>query len=526
MKLVTPEQMKAVDAYTINDYGIPGLLLMENAASAVVSEAVSMLGGCKGKRFVALAGIGNNGGDAFAAARLLHCRGAIACVYLVGSKSGVSGDALTNLTILEKMGIQVIELSGEKGLGMLCSDMERAQLILDGIFGTGLSREVSGLAESVIREANASGKPILSIDIPSGVDGLNGTVKGVCINAATTVALCLPKTGLALHPGCEYTGRLITVDIGIPACVIDRLEIHTELIDAQMVSQLIPRRISNSNKGDYGKVLLVTGSTGMTGSGCLASMAALRSGAGLVYAGVPKSLAHIYGSQLTEPIILPLEDNESGCLAVESGAQIFTHMNRMSVAAIGPGLTAADSITVIVEKIIRESTIPLILDADALNAISNNTDILKKLTVQAVVTPHPGEMARLTGLRISDVQADRMGVAKMFAENFGVITVLKGSRTVVALPDGRIFINPTGNAGMASAGTGDVLAGMIAGLVAQGIDAGDAAVAAVFLHGLAGDAAVAVMGMYSMLASDLIEHLPQTFKDILWISGIDRLDGG
>lgn len=515
MKLVTPEQMNAMDACTINDCGVPGLLLMENAASAVVSEVVSMLGGCRGKRIIALAGRGNNGGDAFAAARLLYCKDADISVYLIGSKAGVSGDALTNLTILEKIGTQVIELIEDKGLDALYADMEKSQLIIDGVFGTGLSREVGGLAGAVIEKANASGKPILSIDIPSGVDGTDGTIKGVCVKATATVTFCLPKTGLVLHPGCEYAGRLIIADIGIPTCIIDRQEICTQLVDAGMVSHIIPGRTANSNKGDYGKVLLITGSTGMTGSGCLASMAALRSGAGLVYVGVPKSLAHIYGTALTEPIILPFEDGGSGCLTAGSAEQILAGMRRMSAVAIGPGLTASGSITEILERIICESTIPLVLDADALNAISGNTAILKNLSVNAVVTPHPGEMARLTGLSISDVQADRIGVAKRFAANYGVTAVLKGNRTVIAQPDGHVFINPTGNAGMASAGTGDVLAGIIAGLAAQGAGVGDAAVAGVYLHGLAGDAAAEKMGLHGVLASDVIEHLPQTFKDIL-----------
>ena len=515
MKLVTPKQMNAMDACAIEEYGIPGLLLMENAASAVVSEAVSMLGGCRGKRVVALAGRGSNGGDAFAAARLLHCKGADVRVYLIGSKTGISGDALSNLTILENIGVQVIELLEEKSLDTLCAEMKNAQLILDGIFGTGLSREVSGLAGAVIEKANTSGSAILSIDIPSGVDGMDGTVKGVCINSTATVTFCLPKTGLVLHPGCEYTGRLITADIGMPLCAINRQEICTELIDAEMVSPIIPCRTANSNKGDYGKVLLITGSTGMTGSGCLASMAALRSGAGLVYTGVPKSLAHIHGSALTEPIILPLEDGGSGCLAAQSAAQILEHMKRMNVAAIGPGLTASTGIKEMVKKIISESTIPLVLDADALNAISGDAAILKNLSVNAVVTPHPGEMARMTGLSIRDVQADRIGAAKRFAADYGVTVVLKGSRTIVAQPDGHIFINPTGNAGMATAGTGDVLTGIIAGLAAQGAAAGDAAVAGVFLHGLAGDAAAAEMGLHGMLASDVIKHLPQTLKNIL-----------
>lgn len=515
--------MKAIDACAMNDYGIPGLLLMENAAMAVAREAEGLLGGCTGRRVAALCGRGNNGGDAFAAARLLHCKGADVRAYLAGSKSGIAGDALVNLCILERIGVRVIELLDEKQLDAFYMDMEESQLILDGIFGTGLTREVGGIAAMVINRVNALRKPILSIDIPSGIDGTSGAAKGAGIKAASTVTFCLPKTGLVLHPGCEHTGKLVVADIGIPPLAIERQDIRTELLDAAAVANMLPQRTENSNKGDYGRVLLVTGSAGMTGSGCLASMAALRSGAGLVYTGVPASLAHIYGSKLTEPIVLPLEDGGSGCLVPESAEKILVHMKRMDAAAIGPGLTCTEHIKEIVEKIIKESTIPLILDADALNAISGNTEILKKLAIDAVVTPHPGEMSRLTGLDIRDVQADRMGVAKRFAKEHGVTVVLKGSRTVVAQPDGHVFVNPAGNAGMATAGTGDVLTGIIAGLLAQGAAVGAAAAAGVFLHGLAGDTAAEKLGMHSMLASDLLMHLPQAFRKVLGVGGQNGL---
>jgi hydroxyethylthiazole kinase-like uncharacterized protein yjeF len=514
MKLATPEQMKAIDASAITEYGIPGILLMENAASAVTAEALSMLGGRKDAVVLLIAGSGNNGGDAFAAARQLHGRGVCTEVYLLGDKAATAGEAGTNLGILEKTGIRIIEISDAAVPESLLADMKRAQLIIDGIFGTGLSREVDGLAGKVIEMINMSGKPVLSIDIPSGIDGRTGSVKGVCINATATVTFCLPKIGLVLHPGCEHTGRLVVADISIPPCVLENSYITTEIIEAGCVSKMIPVRPANSNKGDFGRVLLVTGSTGMTGSGCLASMAALRSGAGLVYAGVPKSLAPIYGSVLKEPVILPLEDNGSGSLAVECAGEILVQMKRMSVAAIGPGLTASNSISQIVGRIVRESTIPLVLDADALNVIGSNTAILKGLGIQAVLTPHPGEMARLTGLSIHDIQADRIGAAKAFAMDYRVIVVLKGSRTIVALPNGHIYVNSTGNAGMATAGAGDALTGIIAGLIAQGADAEEAAIAGVFLHGLAGDAAAGRIGVHGMVTGDIIDSLPQAIKSI------------
>lgn len=514
MKIATPMQMNAMDSSSINNYGIPGILLMENAAMAVVSEAVYMME-CRTNTIVtAVAGRGNNGGDAFAAARLLHCKGVDVKVYLLGTKDGISGDALFNLTLLEKIDVPVFELMEDKDLDILNGDINKSQLILDGIFGTGLSREVDGLAAKVIARMNASSKPILAIDIPSGIDGANGSIRGTCIKADTTVTFCMPKTGLVLNPGCDYVGRLVVAEIGIPPAVIDKQGILTEMIDARQVSRLIPTRRAESNKGDYGRVLIITGSTGMIGCGCLCSMAALRCGAGLVYTGVPGSLAGIYGAAAAEPVVLSLEDGGSGCLSAKSVGQILVHLERMNAAAIGPGLTASDEIRQVVEQIVENSRVPLVLDADALNVLSGNPMIFKKLVTEAVITPHPGEMARLTGLSIAEIQSDRIGTAARFAQEYGVTVVLKGNRTVIAMPDGRIYINPTGNAGMATAGAGDILAGMIAGLAAQGVPVCDAAVAGVYLHGLAGDEAASEVGKHGMVAGDILLHVPCAIKEL------------
>ena len=487
---------------------------MENAAMAVVSEADSMMGGCRGRTVTAVAGRGNNGGDAFAAARLLHSHGAEVRVYLIGLKTGISGDALLNMTLYEKTCGTIIELVEEQDLEMLTADMNRSQLVLDGIFGTGLGRDVSGLAASAISRMNASGRAILAIDIPSGIDGADGSVRGICIKADTTVTFCMPKIGLVLNPGCEYAGKLVTAEIGIPKGAVEKQNIRTELTDRRLVSGMIPVRQPVSNKGDYGKVMIITGSTGMIGCGYLSSMAALRCGAGLVYTAVPGSLASIYGASMAEPVVLPLEDEGRGHLSAQSAGQILDHMERMNVAAIGPGLTASDDIRLIVEEIIETSRIPLVLDADALNSISGNPAVLKKLKAEAVITPHPGEMSRLIRLAIADIQKDRIGTASRFAAEYGVTVVLKGSRTVTAIPDGRIYINPTGNAGMATAGAGDVLTGIIAGLAAQGLCVGDASVAGVYLHGLAGDNAADSLGMHGLVAGDILLQMPHIIKEL------------
>jgi len=512
MKLVSPQQMNMIDSCAINEHGIPGVLLMERAASAVADEAVKMLSGLLKPKASVVAGCGNNGGDAFAAARLLKRSGVEVSVFLAGAKDRIKGDALVNYNILANTGINVEEIQDEDALGMLSREFENCGLIIDGIFGTGLARDVDGISKKVIETINASGKPVLSIDIPSGIDGTTGQVRGACVKADLTVTFCLPKLGLILHPGCEYTGRLVVADIGIPQQAVEKQDINMELIDGSLVFGMLPERHANSNKGDYGRVLIVTGSTGMTGSGCLASMSALRSGAGLVYAAVPASLAGIYGSNLIEPIILPLEDSGKGSLTAKSIPGILEIMERMNVAAVGPGLSVTDDIKEIVREIITHAAIPLILDADALNALSSDVSILKKRKAKTVLTPHPGEMARLTGISIDKIQKDRISTARGFSQEYGTVLVLKGSRTVVALPDGRVFINPTGNPGMATAGTGDVLTGIIAGLCAQGMDAADAAVAGVYLHGLAGDFAASELGMYSMVAGDIIKYLPEAFK--------------
>lgn len=515
MKVATPEQMRKTDECAINVYGIPGMLLMENAACAVAAEALSMMGGSEGRTVVVAAGRGNNGGDAFAAARLLYSKGASVRVYMMGKKAGLSGDALINMEILERIGVKIIELADSDGLTGFSEELAAADLILDGMFGTGLSRDITGFAAEIIKTINASGKPVLSIDIPSGIDGSDGSIRGICVKADVTVTFCMPKLGLVLSPGCEYAGRLVTADIGIPPCVLDKQDIRNWIIDSEMVSDIIPRRKADSNKGDYGRALIITGSTGMTGSGCLASVSALRAGAGLVYTAVPESLAGIYASKLTEPIVIPLKDNGEGRLLASCTDMIASALEKMDVAAIGPGLTLSEEIREIVEFVIINSKIPLIIDADALNAISADTSVLKKLKTKAVLTPHPGEMARLTGKSIKEVQSDRVGTARRFAEEFGVTVVLKGNRTVVALADGRLFINTTGNAGMATAGTGDVLTGVITGIAAQGVPAEDAAVAGVYLHGLAGDACANYKGMHGIVAGDLADILPITIREIL-----------
>lgn len=512
MKVVNPKQMNEIDSIAINRFGIPGIVLMENAALKVVDEIAKSLGIIRDKSIVVFAGKGNNGGDALAAARHLFNKGAKLYLFITADKSSIMGDARINLDIVEKMGIHAVEVNDLHQIEEVRGRLQTADLIVDGIFGTGFKGEITGINEDVIRLVNSSAKPVIAIDIPSGIDGKTGRAAGVCIKALKTVTFHLPKLGLVIHPGCEYTGELIAVDIGIPEAASDSLKINISITGRKAVVSCIPPRYIQSNKGSYGKVFFLTGSIGMTGAGYLAGSAALRTGSGLVYLGVPMTLTPIYDTLLAEAITLPLYDNNTGVLLRKSNDKVLEYINKMDVAAIGPGLSVNDDITDIVGNIIEKARIPLVLDADALNAISRDVAVLRKLKTQAVLTPHPGEMARLAGITVEEVQNNRIDTALEFACKWKVITILKGAKTVIALPDGTVFINPTGNAGMATAGTGDVLTGIIASLAGQGLSMTDAAVAGVYIHGTAGDNAAEKKGMHGLIARDIVEELPGVIK--------------
>jgi len=506
--------MSEIDRISFNRYGIPGVVLMENAALKVVEELEASLAGVRGKNIVMFAGKGNNGGDVFAAARHLVIRGAKVSVYLVGEKNGVKGDARINLDILEKIGLQVNEITDSSNSDSIKSILKNADAVVDGIFGTGLNKDVSGLAYDAINLINGSGRWVLAVDIPSGLNGESGKVMGTCVKADKTVTFGLPKLGLLVHPGCEYAGDLVTADIGIPEAAVMSVGPGIELLDEEYVSKFLPLRYKNSSKGSYGKVLIITGSTGMTGAGALSGRAALRTGAGLVYLGVPSALTGIYDSLLEEAVTIPLEDRGAGVLSRDSLRQIEEHMNGKSVIAVGPGLSVNSDIVEITAGIIRMAEVPLVLDADALNALSRDMSALRNLKSPAVLTPHPGEMARLLGISIEEVQDNRIETAEELSRRWNVITVLKGSRTVVALPDGYKFINPVGNPGMATGGSGDVLTGVIAGLIAQGVRPSDAAAAGVYIHGSAGDMAALDKGEHGMTAGDIADKLPYVIKEL------------
>jgi hydroxyethylthiazole kinase-like uncharacterized protein yjeF len=435
-------------------------------------------------------------------------------LFITASKNDITGDGAINLSIAEKSGIEPIEVVKEQSIDKIKTEMEKADLIVDGILGTGLKGEVTGILADIIRLVNHSEVPVISIDIPSGINGETGKIMGTCIKAVRTISFGLPKVGLLVHPGCEFTGQLIIADIGMPQKAIDSISIKLNTIQDSYVSQILPVRLPNTHKGSYGKIFIISSSIGMTGAGHLAAAGALRVGGGLVYLGVPSTVVCQHPPAFLEVITIPLEDRKSGYLSEDSISSVLRQMETMTVTAIGPGLSTRGDVGEVVYSVIENSNIPLIIDADGLNVLACNIDVLKKLKAPAIITPHPGEMARLTGISIQEVQNNRIEVAQEFARKWKIITVLKGAKTVVALPRGEAYINPTGNSGMATAGSGDVLTGIISGLIGQGMRPEEAAISGVYLHGMAGDQVANVKGMHGLNARDIVEELPYTIKKV------------
>jgi ADP-dependent NAD(P)H-hydrate dehydratase / NAD(P)H-hydrate epimerase len=507
MRILNAAQMREADRFTIEEIGIPSLVLMENAGRQVVAAMEAAYESRLNGRVAVLCGRGNNGGDGFVVARTLLQRGIEAAVFVIGSLGDVRGDAKTNLEILGRLGVTVVEINDEQSWELHFSEISQCTLIVDAIFGTGLKAALGGMMETLVADVNASSIPIVSIDLPSGLSADTPYVIGDCIDASMTVTLAAPKLPLVLPPGEEHAGDVVIADIGIPVEVIDGVEgQHIELLTPEQLRDVVEPRAVDSHKGDFGRVTVVAGSRGKTGAAHLAAMGALRSGAGLVTVATPCSVLPIVASMAPEFMTEPLEESSDGTIA--AGAIDLLLDFKHDVIACGPGLGRTAAVAEFVRSLLERATVPLVLDADAITLLADDPGrLVGREERDVIITPHPGEMARLIGSSIEDVQAHRIEVATDFATTHRVYVVLKGHRTIIATPEGHVFINPTGNAGMATGGTGDVLTGMIAAWVAQLLDAEAACRLAVFLHGAAGDLAEAAEGQVAMTATDVIAHL-------------------
>ena len=519
MILTTPERMRDLDNRTIRDYKIPGLLLMENAASAIAGHILErsrqrVLRGLDRERVLIVCGKGNNGGDGFAAARKLHEKGLSVTVLALTGQHELKGDALANLQICLALRLDVVFAAGEAAADVMTFCLARVDLIVDAIFGTGFSGKPEGIYKMAIDLINEIHKPVIAIDTPSGLDGNFGTAPGACIRAEETLALGLVKIGLIVGPASEMAGTVIRLDIGLPRELVEQ-EPHTVVMtEESLIRNLLPKRFKNSHKGNYGKVMAVTGSPGMTGAGCLLGNAAYRAGAGLVYMTVPGSLSQIYEMGVHEAITLCAGNNTDRFFSAEGTKSIIDYSNNIDVVAIGPGLSTEVEVMKAVRKLVSGIRKPMVLDADALTAIAADLPILSRIKAEVVLTPHEGEMARLAATSTENISLNRLDAARQFARKWNVTVVLKGWRTIIALPDGKIFVNPTGNPGMATAGAGDVLSGILAALIGGGMCVEDAAIVAVYLHGKAGDLAAEALGEISLKAGDLVDYLPMAIQSV------------
>ena len=514
MYLVTSSEMQEMDRQTIESFGIPGRLLMENAGRGATRILLDHFSGCLKKNVGVMAGRGNNGGDGFVIARYLAQKGVNVSVYLLTKNNAVKGDAAANLKLLSSLEIPLIEMPDKVAFSKHKSKMRYFDLWVDAIFGTGLKSEVKGYFRDVINFINSLNKPIFAVDIPSGLNSDTGQPCGACIRAQSTATFGFAKTGHFLYPGAAYTGRLKIVDIGIPNHIAEKVGPKQYLLTSKQVRSYFHPRPADTHKGSTGHLLIVAGSPGKTGAAAMTAMSAMRTGAGLVTLGIPKSLNPVIESQVLEAMTEPLPERQDETLGESAFDTIMNLISQKKCLAIGPGLGQAEDTKKLVCRIIKESPVPVLVDADGLNNLAGNTTILKKLKVPIVLTPHPGEMARLMDITVADVQHDRIKSSRDFAVNFNVHVVLKGARTVVAHPDGKAYINPTGNSGMASGGMGDVLTGVIASLITQGFAPEAAAHAGVYLHGAAADTLAESIGPFGYLASDVMNAIPGEIKKL------------
>jgi hydroxyethylthiazole kinase-like uncharacterized protein yjeF len=513
VRVLNAAQMRDADRRTIEDIGIPSLVLMENAGRQAVAAMEAMYSDLFERQVAILCGRGNNGGDGFVVARTLVQRGVDVAVFLIGRVADVRGDARINLDILGRLGLTVVEIADSQAWELHFSEVTDCTLIVDAIFGTGLNAPVSGFIESVVTDVNASGIPVVAIDLPSGLSADSADPIGPSIEAGLTVTLAAPKLPLVLPPAEIHAGDIVIADIGIPIEVIDVLDgPRVDLLTRAAMRELVPPRTPDSHKGDYGRVLIVAGSRGKTGAAHLAAVGALRSGAGLVTVATAAGCQHVLSSMGPEYMTESLPESDEGL-----DPNVVDRVLEMArdVLAIGPGLGQAPATREFVRQIVDRASMPLVIDADGLNALAGDPDRLAgREGREVIITPHPGEMARLVGMSTDEVQASRLEIARNFAVAHHVYVVLKGHRTLIATPDQKVFINPTGNPGMATGGTGDVLTGMIAAWLAQLLDAEAACKLAVYLHGLAGDLAEVDEGEVAMTSADVAGHLGSAMLEL------------
>ncbi|MFB0509650.1 MAG: NAD(P)H-hydrate dehydratase [bacterium] len=510
MRIVSGSEMRGIDKAAEKKYGIPSIILMENAGLGVCNVIEEYFPSLSNLKILVICGKGNNGGDGFVVARHLINSGAEVSVVLLGKKNEIMGDAKTNRQILEKSSVRVVEIKTVAQLKRLTSDFN-PDVAIDAIFGTGFSGQPKGFYRETIKFINQLPAFIIAVDIASGVDADDGSVKEDAIMADATVTMGFLKRGHILFPGRTYSGDIWIADIGIPVKTINN-QGNTFLIDGELVKNILPKRLAQGHKGTFGTALILAGSRGYSGAAVLTSLAALRSGAGLVKLGVPEAIINPIEAKLTEVVKFALPQTKAQTFAVSGLALILEQAKTADVLAIGPGITTNPETKELELAILKQVKVPVVIDADGVNNLTQA--IIKQLKAGLVLTPHPGELSRLIGKSPSEINAQRIEIGRQYAKEFNSTLVIKGAPTVISSQDGKVYVNPTGNNGLGSGGSGDVLTGIITGLIAQGCSSLNAAIAGVYLHGLAADLAVAEKNEYALIATDVLEHLPKAFNEI------------
>ena len=519
MQLPTAAQMREADRQAIEGHRIPSLFLMENAGQGAFQIIEKYYSPLKDQRVLVVVGKGNNGGDGLVVARYLAQHAVPVTIVLLMPANQLKGDALINYERLVanrrlKKHFQIKEMTDESSLSTLQKEASASTLIVDAILGTGLADPVTGFFAAVIQGLNDSGRPIVALDIPSGLDADRGVPLGEAIRAQHTVAFGLPKIGEVFRHALDWVGGLHVVDIGIPKEVVSSLHIEVSWVMEREIVPHLPVRKPQTHKGTYGHVLVVAGSVNKLGAALLTAKAALRTGAGLVTLALPELAFEKIPSDFLEVMYEPVPSTPEGLFSETALPKILEIMEGKSVVAVGPGMGMDRGTEALVQGLVKGSTIPLIIDADGLNNLAGGLTSLKKARAPIILTPHPGEMSRLSQRGVQEIQKDRLKTVQDWVRQYPTYLVLKGDQTLVATPEGEIYINSTGNAAMATAGMGDVLTGIIAALMAQKIPLKEAVVSGVYIHGCAGDLFFEEKGDRGLLASEILDNLPRVIRKI------------
>jgi hydroxyethylthiazole kinase-like uncharacterized protein yjeF len=504
MKILTSEQMRNIDRRATDRFAVPSIVLMENAALAVVDAIAAHY--ANADRVAIFCGTGSNGGDGLAIARHLENRGVVPIVLIVGERDRFSGDARTNLTICERLGIPIYEIRTAETVDDAIVHVSDADLVVDAIFGTGLNRAPSGVHAEVIRAIAEMRLPVIAVDLPSGANASSPEPFDPCIRAEVTVTFAAPKICHVFDPAATYCGEVIVADIAIPEIAIDDEGVALALTTQKDIAPFFAPRLAATHKGTYGHVAIIAGSPGRSGAAIMSARGAIRTGAGLVTVMTDAETARIVHTGSVESMTWPNTD-------------VAEFLRGKDAVLIGPGLPDNDRAYGWVRTTIGPVDLPMVIDASALNAFADRAAEINPDGMPRVITPHPGELARLMQRETKDINTDRLASAREAARLTRSVVVLKGHQTLIADPDGRINVNPTGNPGMATGGMGDVLGGMIAALLARDIDPFDAACAAVYLHGFAGDMLREEMGDTGLAAMDLAERVPMAIKRLSQVAG-------